>query len=62
MTRTITARYAGNCICSRSFAMGAKVTIDAHRRVISCYDCTTARKAETQRRLAASISRQEPRP
>jgi Zn finger protein HypA/HybF involved in hydrogenase expression len=62
MTRTINARFAGTCSCSRQFAQGARITLDAHRRVISCYDCTTVRKAETQRRLAASISGQEPRP
>ena len=62
MTRTINARYAGTCSCSRQFAQGARITLDAHRRVISCYDCTTARKAETQLWLAASISGQDPRP
>jgi leucyl-tRNA synthetase len=42
MTRTINARFAGTCSCSRQFAQGARITLDEHRRVISCYDCTTA--------------------
>ena len=63
MTRTINARYAGTCSCSRQYARGARITYDPQaRRVISCYDCTTARKTETQCRLAASISGQDPRP
>jgi hypothetical protein len=41
-TRTINARFAGTCSCSRQFAQGARITLDEHRRVISCYDCTTA--------------------
>ena len=56
MTRTINARFAGTCSCSRQFAQGARVTYDPQaRRVISCYDCTTALKAESQRRLHAAI-------
>ena len=55
MTRTINARHAGTCRCTRTFARGARVTLDEHKRVISCYDCTTALKAETQRRLQAAI-------
>ena len=55
MTRSINARFAGTCSCSRQFAQGARITLDAHRRVISCYDCTTALKAETTRRLHAAL-------
>jgi len=56
MTRTINARFAGTCRCSRQFAQGARVTYDPQaRRVIACYDCTTARKTETTRRLQAAI-------
>ena len=56
MTRTINARHAGTCSCSRQFAQGARVTYDPQaRRVISCYDCATALKAETMRRLHAAI-------
>ena len=56
MTRTINARHAGTCRCSHQFAQGARVTYDPQaRRVISCYDCTTALKAETTRRLQAAI-------
>jgi hypothetical protein len=55
MTRTINARYAGTCNCSREFAQGAKITLDGNR-VISCHDCTaTALKAETMRRLHAAL-------
>jgi 3-deoxy-D-arabino-heptulosonate 7-phosphate (DAHP) synthase len=53
--RTINARHAGTCRCSRQFALGARITVDQHKRVISCYDCTTARKTETTRRLNAAI-------
>lgn len=55
MTRTINARFAGTCRCSHQFAQGARITVDEHRRVISCWDCTTALKAETQRRLQAAL-------
>jgi len=55
MTRTINARHAGTCRCSHQFAQGARITLDAHHRVISCFDCATARKAETQRRLQAAL-------
>ena len=57
MTRTINARFAGTCRCSHQFAQGARVTYDPQaRRVISCYDCTTAAlKAETMRRLQAAL-------
>ena len=55
MTRSINARYAGTCRCSRTFAQGAHITYDPQtRRVTSCYDCT-ALKAETIRRLQAAI-------
>ena len=56
MTRTINARFAGTCSCSRQFAQGARVTYDPQaRRVISCWDCSTALKAETMRRLQAAL-------
>jgi Zn finger protein HypA/HybF involved in hydrogenase expression len=55
MTRTINARHAGTCMCSRQFAQGARITLDEHRRVISCWDCSTALKAETMRRLQAAL-------
>jgi len=57
MTRTINARFAGTCYrCSHQFARGARVTYDPKaRRVISCFDCATALKAETQRRLHAAL-------
>ena len=53
----LNARYAGTChCCSRIFFRGAHITYDPQtRRVTSCYDCTTALKAETQRRLQAAI-------
>ena len=55
-TRTINARYAGTCLCSRAFGRGARVTYDPQaRRVISCFDCATALKAETLRRLQAAL-------
>ena len=53
--RTINARHAGTCRCSRTFAMGARITVDQHKRVISCWDCSTALKSETMRRLQAAI-------
>jgi len=56
MTRTINARFAGTCRCSRQFAQGARITVDQHKRVTSCWDCTTAAlKAESQRRLHAAL-------
>lgn len=55
MTRTINARHAGTCRCTRTFAQGARITLDAHRRVTSCYDCATALKAKTMRRLQAAL-------
>ena len=56
MTRTINARYPGTCMCSRTFGMGERVTYDPQaRRVISCWDCSTALKAETMRRLQAAL-------
>jgi hypothetical protein len=54
--RIINARFAGTCRCSHQFAQGARVTYDPQtRRVISCFDCTTALKAETMRRLQAAL-------
>ena len=55
MTRTINARFAGTCSCSRQFARGARITLDQHKRVTSCWDCSTALKAETMRRLQAAL-------
>ena len=56
MTRTINARFAGTCHCSRQFAQGAHITYDPQtRRVISCYDCIEDLKAETMRRLQAAL-------
>ena len=56
MTRIINSSHAGTCMCSRQFAQGARVTYDPQaRRVISCWDCSTALKAETQRRLHAAL-------
>ena len=57
MTRTINARFAGTCYrCSNQFARGARVIYDPQaRRVISCFDCTTALKTETLRRLHAAL-------
>ena len=57
MTRTINARFAGTCSCCyRQVAQGARVTYDPQaRRVTSCWDCSTALKAETQRRLQAAL-------
>jgi hypothetical protein len=56
MTRIINARHAGTCRCSHQFAQGARVTYDPQaRRVTSCYDCSTALKAETMRRLQAAL-------
>jgi len=55
MTRTINARFAGTCRCSHQFAQGARITVDQHKRVISCWDCSTALKAETMRRLQAAL-------
>lgn len=55
MTRSINARFAGTCHCSRQFAQGARITVDQHKRVISCYDCIEDRKAETMRRLQAAL-------
>tara|TARA_R110002126_G_scaffold76058_2_gene190256 strand:+ start:103 stop:303 length:201 start_codon:yes stop_codon:yes gene_type:complete len=55
MTRTINARFAGTCMCSRQFAQGARVTYDPQaRRVIACFDCKDL-KAETMRRLQAAL-------
>ena len=58
MTRIIiNARFAGTCRGSRTVAQGARVGYDSQpRRVISCYDCTEDRKAETQRRLHAAVA------
>ena len=54
-TRTINARYAGTCLCSRAFGRGARVTYDPQaRRVIACFDCKDL-KAETMRRLHAAL-------
>ena len=55
MTRTINARYAGTCSCSRQYARGARITYDPQaRRVIACFDCKDL-KAETMRRLQAAL-------
>ena len=52
---TTNARFAGTCHCSRTFAQGARITIDAFKRVIACYECIADRKAETMRRIQVAI-------
>ena len=55
MTRTINAHHAGACRCSRTFGMGARITLDANNQVVSCYDCSAERKANALRRLHAAL-------
>ena len=51
----LNARFPGTCRCSRTFARGARITLDEQRRVVACFDCIEDRKAETMRRLQAAI-------